>query len=45
MEKGRRRDILLLINVLSRYKDQKEYEFYHGIKLKMLMSLHEMSIV
>lgn len=32
-EKELRRDILLLINVLARYTDKKEYEFYHGIKL------------
>lgn len=32
-EKELRRDILLLINVLARYTEQKEHEFYHGIKL------------
>lgn len=38
-EKGLRRDILLLINVLARYTDKKEYEFYHGIKLNKYTNL------
>ncbi len=38
-EKEIRRDILLLINVLARYTEQKEYEFYSGVKMNEYTNL------